>query len=202
MTSIEMRSVDLVMVTKIRDNGMRMQYALIGEFVCAFESVCAEMRRAIMLLGGRTGFDDQAFVQAITAELSAMPLLRSFQSVAIRKLTDPFEKQVLDIIYKKIDALISFRNSVLHATWYINYASEGQTDFSVGLKLKNTKGGVTNKSLTVSEEGFRPFIEEGWDLAELVHRFAMGKCTEMDFGENFNINDGILSVPVELKARR
>lgn len=197
-------------IHEARTKGMQIQYALIGEFVCAFESVCAEMRTAIMFLGGRTGMSDQSFVQAITTELTAMPLLRAFRSVAIEKCSDPFETQVLDIICKRFDALISKRNTILHGTWYINYASEDQTDFSVGNghKLKNTKSGVVTESQHVSEEDFRPLIDEGWDVAELVKRLALMKLTqaagpsEGDFRKNFDVTAGVLSVPAHLRANR
>lgn len=135
-------------------------YRLLGEFVAEFELLIFTMRSMLEReIGG--GIGGQSAVQALTAELTAWPLVQAFNSYAISRTTgNAIAQKAISIFRTDFEKLIKTRNDLVHGTHFIGWASQEQVDFSKPemLRLKNKKGGVTNSNISISHASMSAYI--------------------------------------------
>lgn len=179
-------------------------YALLGKFMVSFQSFCFELELGIYLMTKFSGQGSGLAVRALTAEMTAFPLLKSFNSIArgMRELSS-FENAVISKIYDRATDLIEKRNKFIHAQWFMSEPNEdGVSTFpSPGFQSKNTKKhGMQRVALAVTREDFQPLIAECEALCTLIVRQTLCFAPRNDFSKNFVIDDqGRLSIlPADL----
>lgn len=181
-------------------------YAELGRFVVSFEELVSAMRQVISLHVGNVpapfNLKQQQVANIFTSDLTADPLARVFRSMLLLTLED-YNKQeqrqdiekLLSNLCSRIDKINRARNIFLHGTWFINYASEEQEDFSRarGIKSTNTAKGLRIDHLDHTVESFSEYIDECVTLRELVFGIGIPLIIEdIDILENFAIKDGKL----------
>lgn len=120
-------------------------YAAIGKFVCEFELLCEQMRLSIWICLSFYGLKNTSISLIILTDLTAQPLLTLLERLHAETFQQfdelALEKRISDQILNEIKELIQKRNSIVHGTYRIGWASESQTDFSniQGYKLKANK---------------------------------------------------------------
>lgn len=175
------------------------QYALIGEFATQFELICFYMRQQILFAISHT-IHSQPLVNALTAELTAYPLLQAFRSIMVERLKPTGDSsKIVSAIYKRASDAIEERNTLLHGTSFITWASTTQTDFSTatGFKAKNKKEGLVSVPIEISEAAIRPKIDELIKIQKLVLR--LGGCAMLgrEVEKNFRWNGKEVDVPLD-----
>jgi len=144
-------------------------YRLLGEFVAEFELLMFTMRSVLEReMGGPGG---QSGVQALTVELTAWPLSKSFNSYALsRTKGDPIAQKAIPMFKDNFQKLIETRNDLLHGTHFIGWASQEQVDFSKPemLRLKNYKGGVMNANVSISHDSMAAYIVRAKQLNQVA----------------------------------
>lgn len=170
-------------------------YAGLGEFVARFELVVFAMRQNLIQLWSGGSVPAQALVQSAVAELTADPIAKIFlasHATAIRQSAlEESEKaageKILADICKQVRAMITTRNEVVHGTWFIGWAAETDTDFSVadGHKPVNTKAGVEHRDISRNREQFDELIDECRRLVDLVNRVGHVVLSGRSFSKNF-----------------
>ncbi len=145
-------------------------YRLLGEFVAEFELLMFTMRSVLEReMGGGPG--GQLGVQALTVELTAWPLSKSFNSYALsRTKGNPIAQKAIPMFKDHFQKLIETRNDLLHGTHFIGWASQEQVDFSKPemLRLKNNKGGVTNANVSISHDSMAAYIVRAKQLNKVA----------------------------------
>lgn len=185
-------------------------YAGIGEFVVAFEMLVHAMRNSLVLLLSHGSALGPLAVQPAFADMTAAPLksayLASF-SVAIRQCgLDEAEKslgqKILLDVCKRIQAMTVSRNEIVHGTWFIGWASDTDTDFSVaqGFKPKNSKTGTKHEVISRTREDFNVLTDDCKTLAELADRINLLLFSGKNFSKIF-VFDGELAC-VEPTSRK
>lgn len=142
-------------------------YAGLGRFVVSFEELVGAMRQVISLHVAKVPppfhLRQQQVSNIFTADLTADPLARVFRSILLLTLDEyknqeqrPEIEKLLSNLYSRIETINKTRNTFLHGTWFINYASEEQQDFSLakGMKSTNTAKGLRLDNLEHSAESF------------------------------------------------
>jgi len=177
-------------------------YAGLGRFVVNFEELVAAMRQVIsMHVGNVPGpyhIRQQQVAHIFTADLTADPLARTFRSILMLAFKSyehqeqlPAAEKLLSNLCSRIDNINKKRNTFLHGTWHINYASEDQQDFSLakGFKATNTAKGLRLDHLEHSAESFLEAAQECIVLRDLVQGFGLGLLTDIDLLKNFGFKD-------------
>lgn len=177
-------------------------YAGLGRFVVNFEQLVAAMRQMISLLIADVPaphhIRQQQVANIFTADLTADPLARMFRSTLLWKLENYKHQEQLPTIEKllanlcsRIDSINRTRNTFLHGTWYINYASEDQQDFSQanGIKATNTAKGLRLQKLEHTAESFLESAEECVTLKNLLTDFSAFLLIHEDILKNFGFKD-------------
>jgi hypothetical protein len=139
------------------DSKKKIRYAQLGEFMAKFENVFWEMRTGIKRI---TNGDEQTnyHLDALTAEMGVHQLLNAYRSMLTSQhFFSPFGKKVINRIYSDIDDLIKTRNDVIHSTWFIEY-SDANFFLAAGIKLRNTKNGVSMREVTMDDNDFREIL--------------------------------------------
>jgi len=177
-------------------------YAGLGRFVVSFEQLVATMRQMISLLVSQVPpphhVRQQQVANIFTADLTADPLARTFRSILLWALESYKRQEQLPTIEKllanlcmRIDSINKTRNTFLHGTWYINYASEDQQDFSQanGFKATNTAKGLRLDRLEHTEESFLEAAKECMVLQDLVSGFSTCLIFRDDILEIYGFKD-------------
>ncbi|MDH1107356.1 hypothetical protein N5C55_06575 [Pseudomonas otitidis] len=177
-------------------------YAGLGRFVVSFEGLIAAMRQVISLhvadVPPPFHVRQQQVANIFTSDLTAEPLTRVFRSILLLTL-EKFENQeqrkdiekLLSNLCSRIEKINKTRNTFLHGTWFINYASEEQQDFSLakGMKSTNTAKGLRLDHLEHTVESFSESSEECRTLQDLVLGFGVCMISDIDILRNFGIKD-------------
>ena len=177
-------------------------YSGLGKFVVNFEGLVAAMRQVIALHVAQVAapfhIRQQQVATIFTADLTADPLVRVFRSILLLTLKDdknqeqiPEIEKMLANLCSRIDHVNKTRNVFLHGTWFIDYASEEQQDFSLakGMKATNTAKGLRLNELEHSVESFSKAAEECRTLRDLVLAFGILMISDIDLTKNFVIKD-------------
>lgn len=145
-------------------------YRLLGEFVAEFELLMFTMRSVLEReMGGGPG--GQLGVQALTVELTAWPLNKSFNSYVLsRTKGNPIAQKAISMFKDNFQKLIEIRNDLVHGTHFIGWASTEQVDFSEPemLRLKNNKGGVMNAKVSISHDSMSAYIVRAKQLNQVA----------------------------------
>ena len=171
-------------------------YAGLGEFVAQFELIVFSMREALVLLWSRLGgWQAQALVRPGLSELTADPVLRVFQSSFATAIDlgplDDEEKaggtKILGLIATQTREMIKTRNEIVHGTWFIDWASPDDTDFSVarGEKTVNTKSGVEARDISRTKQDFDALCDECNRIKDLINRLSYVTLSGRSFQANF-----------------
>jgi len=140
----------------------------------------------------------QQVANIFTADLTADPLAKTFRSILLLTLEDsnnqeqrPEIEKLLSNLCSRIDNVNKTRNVFLHGTWFINYASEDQQDFSLakGMKATNTAKGLRLDQLEHTVESFSEAAEECRTLRDLVLAFGVCMIGSIDLLKNFGFKD-------------
>ncbi|WP_047295590.1 hypothetical protein [Pseudomonas lundensis] len=177
-------------------------YAGLGRFVVSFEELVAAMRQMISLHVAQVPAPhhvrQQHIANIFTADLTADPLARTFRSILLLSLESYGRQEQLPIIDKllsnlcsRIDSINKKRNTFLHGTWHINYASMDQQDFSEakGFKTTNTAKGLRLDKLVHTAESFLEAAEECLVLKDLVGGFSICLLFNEDLLKNYGFKD-------------
>lgn len=161
-------------------------YAGLGRFLVSFEELLAAMRQMISLHVAQVPppyhMRQQQVANIFTADLTADPLVRTFRSILLLALESynrqeqiPTIEKMLTNLCSRIDSINKIRNTFLHGTWHINYASVDQQDFSQakGFKAINTAKGLRVDLLEHTAESFSENAEECLALRDLVLGFSV-----------------------------
>jgi hypothetical protein len=172
-------------------------YAAIGQFAVEFEHVCNYLRVIIMTILNKEGLDNEKVMQILLSDLTAEPL-RSLVASLIPETQQLSEtdRKVVSKILNSVQDLTKNRNDVLHGTWFIGWASVGDTEFKTapGVKFKKDKGGVATKTFNWKVEDFDELTEEATKLVRLLGR--LNGCIAFNFKLEKNFvfgSDGSLS---------
>lgn len=184
---------------KLQTNAL---YAELGRFVVSFEGLIAAMRQVISLHVAQVPppfhMRQQQVANIFTSDLTADPLVRVFRSILLLTLEDyksqeqrPDIENLLSNLCSRIEKINKTRNTFLHGTWFINYASEEQQDFSLarGMKSTNTAKGLRLDHLEHTVESFSESTEECLILRDLVLGFGVCMISDIDLLKNFGIKD-------------
>jgi hypothetical protein len=148
----------------------------LGEFVIAFERVCAEMRSVIHCIYRREGLKNQGLSQVAVNMLTAEGL-RTLLGGLYNELRDQDEgdnKQVRALL-SRIDKLGTNRNNMLHAEWFLNYDYEGANEQYTARALKHAarqNAGASFLFIPVTRESLDNHIKEATELYVLTGRLA------------------------------
>ena len=137
-------------------------YRLLGQFIAEFELLIFSMRSILERDLGR-GVGDQSAIQALTLELTALPLGKAFSSYAIsRSKENAVANRAISTFKNDFVKLIEIRNDLVHGTHFIGWTSQEQADFSEPdlLRLKNKKSGVTSSQISISHESMAAYISQ------------------------------------------
>lgn len=184
---------------KLQTDGL---YAGLGHFVVNFEELVAAMRQVISLHVAQVPppfhMRQQQVANIFTSDLTADPLSRVFRSILLLTLEDyqrqeqrPEIEKLLSNLCSRIDKVNKTRNTFLHGTWFINYASEEQQDFSLakGMKATNTAKGLRLDHMEHDVDSFSESTEECRTLRELVLGFGVCMISDIDLLKNFGMKD-------------
>ena len=178
-------------------------FALLGKFMVEFQSFYTFLRISINIMEKITnGSEDWLFKDALTAEMTAMPLLKAFNSIALgmREL-NIFEKLILDKIYKRATTLIENRNKFIHGQWFANSGRDDtgrETGHLKGYQTKHSKNeGFRVTVLTINEDEFVPLIKECEELGPLLLVYAQCFTPNVDFSKYFLLgkDDRVTLIP-------
>jgi hypothetical protein len=180
-------------------------YAELGRFVVSFEELIAAMRQVISLHVAQVPspfhMRQQQVANIFTSDLTADPLARVFRSILLLTLEGhnsqeqrPDVEKLLSNLCSRIEKINKTRNTFLHGTWFINYASEEQQDFSLakGMKSTNTAKGLRLDNLEHTVESFSESTEECRILRDLVLGFGICMINDIDLLKNFGIKENKL----------
>ena len=163
-------------------------YAALGRFAVEFEHVCNYLRVIIMTILNKEGLKNEQVMQILLADLTAEPLRSLVVSLIpqTHKLSQT-DKKIVSRILKNVQDLTKNRNDVLHGTWFIGWASVGETEFknAPGLKFKKDKSGAATKSFNWTVGEFVELTEKATQLWGLLERLngciAFGFTIEKNF---------------------
>lgn len=172
-------------------------YALLGEFLVKFQELCFGLRVGIMFMDDNTGERDGRVTQALTIEMTAGALLKSYNAIArsMRELTE-FESTVLSKIYDRAIKVIEKRNEMIHGEWFV----VNREDFPYAMppisakSERHSKQGIRSTSLSVDAKYLHSIIDECYEVSQLVGTAWLCFMPKGDFRSSFILNqNGSLS---------
>lgn len=122
------------------------QYEALGRFVQEFEQMVDAARFGCLMITAGNGREQQRMnIVLHHSALSAMPMFEIFRAllgtIIYRDGFDIAEQKIFTSVIKDVHeryrSVASKRNDLIHATWYIGWASEDQQDFSEFLAKKH-----------------------------------------------------------------
>lgn len=164
-------------------------YAGFGRFAVQFEHLCNTMRQCLMFALHGAGLRNQELARILLADLTAYPLkTRLLSTVAELEGEGSEGAETVARVLKRVQDLIERRNDVIHATWYIGWASEQDTDFS---EVKSAKDKLTRKGVKVYSDqhtraDFDDLTAEAKELTEAVNRLLGCIAAGYDMAENMS----------------
>lgn len=168
-------------------------YAGLGEFVATFELIVQSMRTSLIFLYNRGDVHHQVIIQTALADKTAESMRSTFVSAFATFINQSEYEQeeketslrILNNLSDQIQNLSKTRNEIVHGTWFIGWASQDDTDFSVasGYKPINKKSGIEHRSISRTKEDFDNLIDENRKVSGLIDRFYvsvfhLGKASE------------------------
>lgn len=151
--------------------------ASLGNFVVAFERVCAAMRHCIFASFRREGLKNQGLSQVVVNGKAAA-FLRETLGAVYAELPDQDEKDRVCVksVLARVASLATRRNEFLHAEWYTNYDYDGATDEFNALALKygsSQSDGAFTIPISVNEATLRDSLREATEIQVLLNRLAI-----------------------------
>ena len=149
----------------------------LGEFVIAFERVCAEMRNCILCAFRREGLENQGLSQVVINKCAAEALRSTLGGLfsELRGQDEKDKKAVIDLL-ARIVTLGSTRNELLHAEWYLNYDYENADDEFTALALKHNasqNGGAYSLKIPVTVAILEEHVKNATEILVLLRRLAI-----------------------------
>jgi hypothetical protein len=136
------------------------QYAALGQFVVAFESMVNETRSAIVdFVEGDSPNTRLIDIALHHSALSAKPLFEIFRTVMVEYLkfsgvtSHDSERDVflgvLTVIAAEYFTLVNLRNTLLHGTWFVGYSTleDPNAENFILQKFKPTKTGLEQEDV-------------------------------------------------------
>lgn len=159
-----------------RAKHMAEQFAALGEFVQAFESVVFMCRSGIRTLSGSAQNHPALAMILEHKVMTAQPLLeiwRACLDMSLSALGKPEQKtarEVADQIAKDFSDLIRIRNELVHGTWFIGFGNEHTVDWSEfhAQKAKVTKTGLKYAELPKTAEELRSLSSRAAGVRDLL----------------------------------
>jgi hypothetical protein len=149
----------------------------LGEFVVAFERVCASMRSCIFCIFRREGLTNQGLAQVVVNKAAIEGLRTTLGGLyaELRDQDDEDKKQVKALL-SRIDGLGTTRNQLLHAEWYLNSDYEGASDEFIALALKGNSSqsqGAFTLSIPVTKSKLNEHVREATEILVLLRRLTI-----------------------------
>jgi len=149
----------------------------IGEFVIAFERVCAEMRSCIFSIFRKAGLQNQGLSQVVVNK-AAVEGLRTTLGGLYAELRDQDEddRRIVKNLLARIDKLGTVRNELLHAEWFLNYDYENANDEFTALALKHNarqNQGAYSFTIPVTKESLNNHVKEATEILVLLRRLSI-----------------------------
>lgn len=180
-------------------------YSAFGRFAVNFELVCFALRQGIFWMLNSGGLRKERLADILLTDLTAKPLQNIYRSMAseIQELSNN-DRRVIKNIFKRIDDLIEKRNDIIHATWFIEWASPKDTDFSEarGIKPDRDKKGGKIKLFRFKIKDFNELSKEAFVLLQLISNLSVCLTSNFKIEKNFEFNenkDVILPIRKEKK---
>ena len=161
----------------------------LGEFVIAFERVCAEMRNCISCAFSREGLQNQGLSQVIVNNLAAEALRTTLGGLFFElRGPDAEDKRAVKGLLARIDKLGTARNKLLHAEWYLNDDYENVSDEFIALAFKlkaNQNKGAYALKTPVMKSTLDDYVKDATEIFVLLRRLTIclnqkgGKVSEM-----------------------
>ena len=149
----------------------------IGEFVIAFERVCAEMRSCIFCIFRKSGLNNQGLSQVVINKAAAEGLRTTLGGFyAEVREQDKDDKKLVKKLLKRIDELGTVRNQLLHAEWFLNYDYENASDEFTALALKHHASqnqGAYSFTIPVTKESLNLHVKEATEILVLLRRLTI-----------------------------
>lgn len=149
----------------------------LGEFIIAFERVCAGMRNCIFCAFRREGLKNQGLAQVFLNKVAAESL-RSTLGGVFSELQgqDEEDKEAVKRLLSRIDTLGSTRNKLSHAEWFLNCDYENANDEFTALALKHNvsqNGGAFSLRIPVTQAFLNGQMREATEILVLLNRLAV-----------------------------
>lgn len=183
------------------------QFAALGKYVQAFEQVCFTLRHLITSLLMQNGLKDQSllstflFHQSVTARVlldSACAMLFHLHG------DDEHLVEIATDLRKRFEKEIERRNTYLHGTWFIGWASEDQQDFSEITAFKGTASparGLGLKQLAASGSELHQRVEALEEISDAFWRLFGCIMGEFPVAKNFLTYEGRYVSPDTARKR-
>ena len=166
---------------------------LLGEFVIAFEAICASMRSCIHCAFKREGLQNQLLSQAVVNGQSGTPLRLTLWAVC-SSLRDQDDDDLLCIktLISDIERLTTQRNGFMHSEWHLNANYEDAGEEFIGLLpgAKTHKNrGPEFKTDHITVEKLQELMNDTRSIRVRLHK--LGICLNQNgfkVSEMFNAN--------------
>jgi hypothetical protein len=173
-------------------------YQEIGRFAVQFEMFSHGLQTGIQNVLHKAGLANHNLTNIILADQTARPLKMMLQAMLAEIGNyDDTDRSIVNIIFAEVDSIIEKRNEIIHSTWFIGWAAEGQTDFGSTESLKYTKGklGVGIKSFTYTASAFTELIEECELITKKVNRLWSVVWSGRKVSNNFIVKSKVVTLP-------
>lgn len=150
-------------------------YRSYGRFAVEFEQMCRSLKSCIIFAFQIKGLSEQEFIRVLLADQTAAPLITKLRAIiSIFYRDKPSEITHTDPLFKFCFLINEQRNEIIHGTWYIGWASVGQTEFDIasGMKDKVTKKGVEMNSYSYTPAKFDELTEKMKMTSVLLNRLT------------------------------
>ena len=180
-------------------------YAAFGRFAVNFELICFALRQGIHWMLHSGGLRIEKLADILLTDLTAKPLQSIYRSMSseIQELSDN-DRRVIKNIFKRIDDLIEKRNDIIHATWFIEWASPKDTDFNEarGIKTDRDKKGGKIKVFRFKIKDFNKLSQEAFILFKLISRLSICLTNNFKVENNFEFDEnGNVRLPTSKKEK-
>ena len=149
----------------------------LGEFVVAFERICAEMRSCILCVFRKAGLANQGLSQVVVNKAAAEGLRTTLGGLYTElKDQDKEDKKCVKSLLARVDKLGTVRNELLHAEWFLNYDYENSNDEFTALSLKHNSSqnqGAYSLIIAVTKESLCNHVKEATEILVLLRRLTI-----------------------------
>jgi hypothetical protein len=153
----------------------------------------------IIMILSSNGLKNQLLANIMMSDLTAYPVKSIFGSM-IAETTDlsSAEQKIVNMILKRVQALINKRNEIVHSTWFVGWAHPDAVTFDEahGHKLARLKSGAGLKGFNFKSEDFDKISAECDLVNALVLRLWMAVIGGDSIAENFVVlESGEVAIP-------